>query len=196
MTPTYYTEIGQHLRAAREELRLTLQEASAALHIRAHYLYALEEGELEKLPGAAYTKGYLQVYASYLYLDKGEILRRFERVKDSVPEKGFFLPMVFGKEKKPSNLIAWSGLLLVLAIYIIWFMAFRPVQPEFPVISPPPEKTEIYDEFSVNSVLNLPCAIRQVSLYPPCYSADAGSMEADTPLPLRRQIISVMELAR
>lgn len=196
MTPTYYTEIGQHLRAAREELRLTLQEASTALHIRAHYLHALEVGELDKLPGAAYTRGYLQVYASYLYLDKGEILRRFERVKDTVPEKGFFLPMVFSKEKKPSNLIAWGGLLLVLIVYIVWFLAFRPVRPEFPVIAPPPEKVEISPEYEVNSVLNLPCAIRQVSLYPPCYSADIGNMVGNTPLPLRRQMISVMELAQ
>lgn len=197
MASSYYKEIGQLLENAREELRLTLPQASAALHIRAHYLHALETGELVDLPGAAYTKGYLQSYAAFLHLDKDEMLRRFELMENDFPEKALFFPQVFSKEKNPSYSIVWGGLLLALIVYVVWFLVFKPDAAPSLVTPPPLYKAGLSSEFpAFNYVFNLACAMPHVRVYPPCYRADVSNMGVRTPLPLRRQIISVMELAQ
>ena len=194
MTSSYDTEIGKILTSAREDLRLTLSQASAALHIRAHYLHALEVGELADLPGMAYTKGYLQSYAAFLRLDKDEILRRFELVENSLPESRLFFPKVFSKEKKPSHSAIWTGLVLVLVIYLRWVFLFKPELITIYMITQPSDIIE--PEVTVSdSVLNLACAMPKVRIYPSCYRADTNRLAEDSLLPMRHQINSVMELA-
>ncbi|MEQ1790123.1 MAG: helix-turn-helix domain-containing protein, partial [Rickettsiales bacterium] len=194
MASSYYTEIGKLLINAREDLRLTLPQASSALHIRAHYLHALEVGELSELPGMAYTKGYLQSYAAFLHLDKDEIIRRFELVDDDLPENNLFFPKVFSKEKKASNTIVWICLLFAVATYLIWFFMFRPESTTFSMITQPPDviKREV---IVFDSVLNLACATPEVRVYPACYRANMDKTVENSLLPMHRQINSVMELA-
>ena len=79
------------------------------LHIRVRYLDALECGRLNELPGISYTKGYLQVYANYIGLDKDEILRRFEDVEQAMGKRGFYFPQVLNKEKSPNSNIVWGS---------------------------------------------------------------------------------------
>ncbi len=53
--------------AARRGARgLTIRNAAAATRIRPEYIAALESGDLERLPGPVYAKGYLRTYARYL----------------------------------------------------------------------------------------------------------------------------------
>ncbi|MEQ1704662.1 MAG: helix-turn-helix domain-containing protein [Rickettsiales bacterium] len=193
MSSLYYKEIGQVLQNAREDLRLTLPEASSALHIRAHYLQALESGKLDDLPGSAYTKGYLQSYAIFLYLDKDEILRRFEIVNNDFPEKDLFFPKVFGKNKNPSNSVVLAGVLLVFIIYFLWFFALRPgVAPSY--VTPVPSRiASSYLQTSLSiSLFNHTCAKNQPGVYPPCYWANVGKAGVNAPLPKRRKAVSVM----
>lgn len=133
-----YGEIGALLRRERENLGVNIVNAAQILHIRTHYLQALENGELEKLPSSAYAKGYIQSYASFLNLDKDEIIRRFEQVKHTLPERGYFFPQVFNSEKKPTNAIVWGGIIAVVLLYIMWGMFTKPTSlPEFSVEPPP-----------------------------------------------------------
>jgi cytoskeletal protein RodZ len=60
---------GEVLAAKRGERGLTIEQAAAATRIRAHYLNALESGELERLAAPVYAKGHLRTYARYLGLD-------------------------------------------------------------------------------------------------------------------------------
>lgn len=196
MNSAYRKEIGQLLQNAREDLRLTLPEVSAALHIRAHYLQALETGKLDDLPGSAYTKGYLQAYAIFLHLDKDELLRRFEMVDNDFPEeKDLFFPKVFGKEKKPSYSIVWAGVLLVCITYSLWVFAFHPdVSPPY-VIPVPSGISSSYLPTSLSiNLFNHACAKPRLAVYPPCYWADAGKVKVISQLPKRRRAISVMYL--
>lgn len=188
MASSYQTEIGKLLRSAREDLRLTLQEVSGMLHIRSHYLQALESGDLDNLPGAAYTKGYLQAYAAFLHLDKDEILRRFELVEDEVPAGGLFFPQVFSKEQKPSHRIVWGAVLVMILIYLSWFVFFRPELAPISVITPPPSSFVTAGK-SGSVKFNHPCSVPQVRLYPPCYWVDGNSLS-------RRRVRSVMELVQ
>lgn len=62
-------DVGEGLRARREELGLSLQQAQAATKIRVRYLQAIEEGRLRDLPAAVYARGFVRIYADFLGLD-------------------------------------------------------------------------------------------------------------------------------
>jgi hypothetical protein len=62
-------EIGSSLREARIRQDLGFEELETRTKVRAKYLRHLEEERFDQLPGHAYTKGFLQVYADALGLD-------------------------------------------------------------------------------------------------------------------------------
>src|SRR5678815_3518061 len=61
--------IGSSLHEARTRQNLSLEEMEQRTKVRAKYLRLLEDERFEQLPGHAYTKGFLQVYADALGLD-------------------------------------------------------------------------------------------------------------------------------
>ena len=66
--------LGQKLKQAREEQRLTLEKASEATRIRAPYLQALEADDLSAMPAPVQARGFLRNYAEYLGLNIGQLL--------------------------------------------------------------------------------------------------------------------------
>jgi transcriptional regulator with XRE-family HTH domain len=76
-------EIGKTLHEARTRLGLTLEQAERSTRIRAHYLEALERGDLDLLPSPVQARGFLQNYATYLGLDSRAILQRYSEVLNS-----------------------------------------------------------------------------------------------------------------
>jgi cytoskeleton protein RodZ len=70
--------VGEYLRSVRESRGLELEQASRVTKITKSYLVAIEQGEFEKLPNAAYIKGFLRLYAGYLSLSGDEIIKRYE----------------------------------------------------------------------------------------------------------------------
>lgn len=195
MTINNYSDIGKILRLAREELQISLSEASQRLHIRSHYLHALETGELSNLPGASYTKGYLQAYATFLHLDKDEITRRFEQVQHQLPERGFYFPQVFSKEKKPANWAVWGGFGIAFFAYILWVVLSKPATIPLLEIEKPPQTAEdsaIYGTAFTN--FNVNCATQQITLYPACYHKQNDKIIGDYKFLNYQEIDSIMEL--
>lgn len=62
-------EIGSSLREARMRRDLDFEALEARTKVRAKYLRHLEDERFDQLPGHAYTKGFLRVYADALGLD-------------------------------------------------------------------------------------------------------------------------------
>jgi cytoskeleton protein RodZ len=75
--------VGEYLKRVRESRGVRLDDASRVTKIGKGYLIAIEEGQFEKLPNAAYIKGFLRLYASFLSLSGDEVLQMYER---SVPQ--------------------------------------------------------------------------------------------------------------
>ena len=75
--------IGLLLKEAREEKNLTIADVAMETRIRQVYIKALEEGNLEEIPGKAYRIGFLKTYADFLELDVVEILRRLNLAQES-----------------------------------------------------------------------------------------------------------------
>ena len=66
--------IGQKLKAAREEKRLTLEKVFEDIRIRIQYLQALEADDLSSMPSPVQARGYLRNYAQYLDLNFDQLL--------------------------------------------------------------------------------------------------------------------------
>lgn len=71
--------VGAYLKSVRESRGLQLDQASRVTKIGKNYLAAIEEGEFDKLPSAAYIKGFLRLYAGFLSLSGDEVVKRYER---------------------------------------------------------------------------------------------------------------------
>jgi transcriptional regulator with XRE-family HTH domain len=162
-----YSEIGGLLRTARRQSRLSLDEAASRLHIRARYLESLETGSFRDLPGIAYTKGYLQRYATLLELDKDEILRRFEQVEVTMGKRGFYLPMTFSKEKRPSQNAVWGGLAAAFALYLLWALLLAPAPDGIARVEPPRQSAAAGYAFAT-MMRDGTCLAPQNALYPLC----------------------------
>ncbi len=66
-------DIGNFLRERREARGISLIEAEKDSKIRKKYLQALEEGNLNIIPGKTYIIGYLRNYSKYLDIDEENI---------------------------------------------------------------------------------------------------------------------------
>ena len=71
--------LGEKLKSARLDKKVTLEEAEIATKVRAKYLLALENGDWPVLPPEAYVRSFVSAYAAYLELPKSEIFPLFER---------------------------------------------------------------------------------------------------------------------
>ena len=71
--------VGEYLRRAREAKGLQLEDAAHVTKIGKNYLVAIEAGQFEKLPNAAYIKGFLRLYAGYLSLSGDDVVARYEK---------------------------------------------------------------------------------------------------------------------
>jgi len=78
--------IGQKLKQAREDQRITLEIASESTRIRTIYLQALEVGDLSVLPSPVQARGFLRNYAEYLGLDFDRVLAEL-RAEQASPDE-------------------------------------------------------------------------------------------------------------
>lgn len=65
--------VGERLRAAREEKKLSLEDIAARTRIPQRHLEAIEAADWEKLPATTYTVGFAKSYAGVVGLDRAEI---------------------------------------------------------------------------------------------------------------------------
>jgi len=123
IAPVGTARIGAELRQVRERAGWKLEEVAAALRIRQPYLEAIEQGDLQALPGPAYEIGFIRTYAQALGLDGDEILRRFRAEgagKTSKPELSFLAPVP--DRAVPTGAIVLVGVLILLVGYGFWFL--------------------------------------------------------------------------
>ncbi len=77
------SELGQRLKAAREENGFSLEELQTRTKIQKRYLIAMEDGDFSRLPGEFYARAFVKSYAEAVGLNP-EVL--FEEHKDELPQ--------------------------------------------------------------------------------------------------------------
>jgi len=118
-------ELGEHLRQARLERGITLEQIQNSSKIRLRYLQALEAGSFSAIPGEVYLRGFLQNYASCVGLDPHAILELYDRMrtaKETPVEKPAEPPATSTRQRtwrEPALLgagIVLVGLLILLVV--------------------------------------------------------------------------------
>src|SRR5690606_21273808 len=69
---------GSRLQTERKRQNLSEQDVAARLHLSMTYLKALESDDYERLPQAAFVKGYVRNYARLLGLPPEDLVRDFQ----------------------------------------------------------------------------------------------------------------------
>jgi len=116
-------QLGELLRKAREEKGLSLQQAEEATRIRAAYLQALEEENLDLLLARVYVKGFIRNYARSLGLDPQQMLALYQ--ESAAPQPETPRPAMLDEPLQPLSLrrlwLLWVGLLVVVLVAAAWW---------------------------------------------------------------------------
>lgn len=79
-------ELGQALQAAREASGYTVERASVATRISLGFIHSLERGELTKLPGAVFAKGFIRNLCRCYNIDSQSMVALFDRSTQETEE--------------------------------------------------------------------------------------------------------------
>jgi cytoskeletal protein RodZ len=74
------------LASIRRNRGLSLEQISQTTKISVHVLQAIEEGNLDKLPGGIYTTNYIRQYAQAIEFDASELLGYYHFTTDTDPD--------------------------------------------------------------------------------------------------------------
>lgn len=133
----HFQQFGQKLRERRQDLGLQHQDIEKYIHVRSHYLKALEEGRVDAIPSFVQCQGMLSNYAKFLNLDENEILqdyanglqaRREALLAKTQPEKKRKSKPLIRVPKKWKKLISTDllivgGVILSLMVFAFWAAA-------------------------------------------------------------------------
>jgi len=153
-------DIGNFLRESREAKGISLIEVEKDLKIRKKYLQALEEGNIDLIPGKTYIVGYLRNYSKYLDVDEEninkviQIYNNLEKQKSDIKktkEENIYLQTkdksMFEKKRffLPVKYVYLSGFLIIIFIGLLLLSRSLKEAQDFPIPSP-----EIGNETDVN----------------------------------------------
>lgn len=113
--------VGEILRRTRVYYGLSLEQLQAVLCIRTSYLAAIENGDLENLPGRTYAIGFVRTYAEYLQLDAEQVVWLFKNQyvgNNNRPE--LYFPATASESKLPSKYILGTSLAVFMALIVSW----------------------------------------------------------------------------
>ena len=120
----YYTDmpVGEILRRAREHYRQSLPDIERALRIKMPQIQAIEQGDVENLPGRVYAIGFVRSYAEYLGLDGDKMVMLFKSQygrKTSDPELDF--PVGAAESKLPPLWLLGACVAAVILMSALWW---------------------------------------------------------------------------
>lgn len=74
--------VGEILKKARLEKKISLEDTEKTTKIRQKYLRALEENDFDKLPPPTFTKGFIKNFSEFLGLNSKQVLMLYRREVD------------------------------------------------------------------------------------------------------------------
>lgn len=108
-----YVEFGKYLSQQRELRGLSRDEVSRVTKISPSLITALEEGQVERLPGRVFVVNYVRAYAQVIGLEPDEAVLRYQEVDKATPEPS---PVALERERRRRAWFILAGVLLVLGV--------------------------------------------------------------------------------
>ena len=123
-------KVGEIFRARREEKKISFKEIESTTSIRAGYLAAIEEGDVEKFHSTVYLYGFMRQYATFLGLDIEKMTRDFPEVFKLPKEKHDFAYGIGTLEMRGNSShgikwvpnLLWAGGVAVV-LFLAWWLA-------------------------------------------------------------------------
>lgn len=136
-------EIGEELKAAREEHGVSVEEAAEDLNLRASQIENIEQGNLKVFKDVFYLKSFIRGYAKYLGLDEDKIIDDFneyffeetskipiaeiekaskEKEKEKAGEKKVVSPYTVDDKPKSKVIPIIVTLIILLLIFLISYI--------------------------------------------------------------------------
>ncbi|TGN20068.1 helix-turn-helix domain-containing protein [Leptospira idonii] len=116
--------VGQIIREAREEKKLSVKDVAKETNIAAKYIIALETEDYSQFPAETFALGFLKNYASYLKLDTAMLLNlyRGEQIEESqAPLEELTRPTTSSFTLDRNKIITLvSAALFIVSAYIIY----------------------------------------------------------------------------
>lgn len=180
---------GRLLRETREAKNISCREVAAYLRLSPWIIEALERDDYTRMPGGAFTRGYLRGYARYLGLSEAEVLASYDRLGIPEPEHFSAKPRVrtqLHSTDRRIRTVTYSVVALVLILSLLWWkdeIALRLWQPQVaaPAQAPLPTMASQAADDSAGSPTGLPGQPYVVLL--PGEQAAGGSEGTATPAP-------------
>ena len=118
-------KFGSVLKAAREEKNISIGHVSEALKLSLEKIESIEASDLEALPAAAFTCGYLRLFAKLVELDEEEVVHLYNQSIgvesiDSVPGTTSDLPTQASSGDLAMRIVTYSLGLVAVVLFVIW----------------------------------------------------------------------------
>lgn len=119
--------VGDRLRTAREEKKLSREELASMLHLQLNIIDALENNRFDQLAAPTYTKGYIRSVSRHLDLDGDELIRLYETGSPSgtgpeiTPQVS--RPAQFSSTDKPVKIMTYLISLGLVLLLLIWWQS-------------------------------------------------------------------------
>jgi cytoskeleton protein RodZ len=172
--------VGRLLRDQRLARGVSVDDVAARLRIRSRYLEAIEQGNFDQLPGAAYIPAFLRAYAHHLGLDADKVMTAYQ-LSGPVPiERPVALPadLPLIEKRAPIGLAVLTALLVFGAGYAVW--QYMPHQQTVVSEKVPP----VPDRLLAGPAPAAPPAV-QPAVQPPAAPAVEASAPAPAPAPVQ-----------
>lgn len=135
--------IGQDLKRERELRGISLKEIAESTKINIRFLRALEEDQLDILPGKFFTRGIIRGYAKYLGLEEDSVLNKYydalQLLDKTEKEEENSYPKSFPVNIRNVIRATAFGAAVIAAVVALFFI-FRGDEAS-PPIQPPPTET-------------------------------------------------------
>lgn len=140
--------IGQDLKRERELRGISLKEIAESTKINIRFLRALEEDQLDILPGKFFTRGIIREYAEYLGLEEDTVLNKYHEAllaldKNDKDEEEAFAESPPVNIQKVLRFAAFGAVIIVVVVALFFIFRGKEASPK---IQPPPPATPTQQE--------------------------------------------------
>lgn len=122
-TPPEYTDlpVGEILRRTRVHYNQSIEDVAAFMRIRASQLEAIEQGNIDQLPGRVYAIGYVRTYSEYLGLDGEKMVQLFKQQSiGKTPRPELHFPVAASESKAPNFFVIFASLAALVLVIGVW----------------------------------------------------------------------------
>jgi cytoskeletal protein RodZ len=130
------SNLGETLKQTRIEKGISLEELQETTKIRRRYIEAIENGNLDELPGSFYARAFVKNIAEVLGLDPHQVLSQFQSELPQANNDSYeVIRQSRPKTKLPSAAGRWftkgiGYLFVALILSLTYYLVIQNVEPE------------------------------------------------------------------